>query len=155
MSSLDSLQDGLANICLIVAPCFAHYQPPSLVPESSKAQSCTKEQVSLFFSWLNLGITILSPPGHVCPPALSLTLCRCYLGEPNPYTDRLRFASGRDTKRARGGCLGRMSLRLCLHEDYAPAHFFLLCLMILMHSLKWTHLYQYEGAYVGIVYSLL
>lgn len=122
-SSLDSLQDGLANICLIVTPCFVQYQTPSLVPESSKAQSCPKEQVSLFFSWLNLGITILSPPGHVCPPALLLTLCRRYLGELNPCTGRLRFASGRGTKRARGGCLERMSLRLHLQKDYAPAYF--------------------------------
>lgn len=163
VSSLDSLQGGLANTCLIVAPCSVHYQPPSLVPGSSKAQSCPKEQVSLFLSWLNQAITMPSPPGSVHPPAPLLTLCRCYLGEPNLCTDRLRFASGRGTKRARGSCLGRTSLRLHLQKDYAPAYFvrgcdfffFLLCLIILMQSLKWTQLYQYEGACVAVVYSLL
>lgn len=120
---LDSLQGGLANICLIVTPCFVHYQPP-------KAESCPKEQFFLFSSWLNLGIAILSSPGHVHPPALSLTLCRCYLREPNPCTDRLQFASGRGgTKRARpeAAVWEEWAWWLCLQKDYAPTYFVRRC----------------------------
>ena len=104
MSSLDSLQDGLSNICLIVAPCFVYYQPPPLGPEFPYSSSGLAWGSPSSAHW-DRGVHQLSR-SH----SAGVTL-----GSP------IRAWTG--CGRGREKSLGTTSLRLHLQKDYAPAYF--------------------------------